>query len=217
MARSAARAAIPPAPRPRLRPRGENHGSRTDPDARDRGRGSAPRPERLYLPLGAAPREGGTVNALLTDRVRYEAAAKAWLFDTGTNNASLITVGVWMWTGFAMVILSAGLKGIPTELIEAARIDGASELQVLRRITLPLLAPTMTVVATTLVIDVLKIFDVVYVMTNGNLGTDVIANRMYKEMFKYHNYGRASAIAVLILVVIAPVMIMNIKRFRQGG
>jgi alpha-glucoside transport system permease protein len=157
----------------------------------------------------------GTVNALLSAFPGFQ--PKAWLFDTSTNNASLITVGVWMWTGFAMVILSAGLKGIPTELLEAARIDGASELQVLRRITLPLLAPTMTVVATTLVIDVLKIFDVVYVMTNGNLGTDVIANRMYKEMFNYHNYGRASAIAVLLLVVIAPVMILNIKRFHQGG
>jgi alpha-glucoside transport system permease protein len=157
----------------------------------------------------------GTVNALLSVIPGFQ--PKAWLFDTGTNNASLIVVGVWMWTGFAMVILSAGLKGIPPELIEAARIDGASEFQVLRRITLPLLAPTITVVATTLIIDVLKIFDVVYVMTNGNLGTEVIANRMYKEMFNFHNYGRASAIAVLLLVVIAPVMVLNIKRFRQGG
>lgn len=83
--------------------------------------------------------------------------------------------------------------------------------------TLPLLGPTLIVVATTLIIDVLKIFDVVYVMTNGNLGTEVIANRMYKEMFNYHNYGRASAMAVLLLVVIAPVMILNVRRFRQGG
>jgi alpha-glucoside transport system permease protein len=157
----------------------------------------------------------GTVNALLSAIPGFQ--PKAWLFDTGTNNPALIIVGIWMWTGFAMVILSAGLKGIPTELMEAARIDGASELQVLRRITLPLLAPTMTVVATTLVIDVLKIFDVVYVMTNGNLGTDVIANRMYKEMFNYHDFGRASAIAVLLLVVIAPVMVLNVRRFRQGG
>jgi alpha-glucoside transport system permease protein len=158
----------------------------------------------------------GTVNALLTS-VIPGFQPKAWLFDTLTNNAALIVVGVWTWTGFAMVILSAGLKGIPPELIEAARIDGASELQVFRRITLPLLGPTITVVATTLIIDVLKIFDVVYVMTNGNLGTEVIANRMYKEMFNYHNYGRASSIAVLLLLVIVPVMIMNIKRFRQGG
>jgi ABC-type sugar transport systems, permease components len=157
----------------------------------------------------------GTVNALLSLVPGFQ--PKAWLFDTRTNNAALIAVGVWMWTGFAMVILSAGIKGIPTELLEAARIDGAGELQILRRVTLPLLAPTITVVATTLLIDVLKIFDVVYVMTNGNLGTEVIANRMYKEMFNYHDYGRASAIAVVLLVVIAPVMIMNVKRFKQGG
>jgi alpha-glucoside transport system permease protein len=167
-----------------------------------------------FQPAGAT--QVGTINATLSALVPAF-KPKAWLFDTGTNNAALITVGVWMWTGFAMVILSAGLKGIPVELLEAARIDGASEFQVLRRVTLPLLAPTLTVVATTLIIDVLKIFDVVYVMTNGNLGTEVIANRMYKEMFNYHNYGRASAIAVLLLVVIAPVMAMNIKRFKQGG
>jgi len=164
----------------------------------------------------AGMKQIGTVNALLT-AIAPGFQPKAWLFDTGTNNGALIVVGVWMWTGFAMVILSAGLKGIPVELLEAARIDGANEFQILRRITLPLLAPTTTVVATTLIINVLKVFDVVYVMTNGNLGTEVIANRMYKEMFNYHNFGRASAIAVVLLVVIVPVMVLNVKRFRQGG
>jgi alpha-glucoside transport system permease protein len=164
----------------------------------------------------AGTKQVGTVNALAGALIPGF-QPKAWLFNTETNNAALIVVGIWMWTGFAMVILSAALKGIPTELIEAARIDGASEAQVLRRVTLPLLAPTLTVVATTLIITVLKIFDVVYVMTNGNLGTEVIANRMYKEMFNYHDYGRASAIAVLLLLVIAPVMALNIRRFRQGG
>lgn len=167
-----------------------------------------------YQPQGT--KQTGTVNALLAALIPHF-EPKAWLFDTGTNNLALMIVGVWMWTGFAMVILSAGLKGIPPDLMEAARIDGASEPQILRRITLPLLAPTITVVATTLIIDVLKIFDIVYVMTNGNLGTDVIANRMYKEMFNYHNFGRASAMAVILLIVIVPVMIMNIRRFRRGG
>jgi alpha-glucoside transport system permease protein len=164
----------------------------------------------------AGMKQVGTVNAILSALVPgYQ--PKAWLFNTQTNNVALIVVGIWMWTGFAMVILSAGLKGIPTDILEAARIDGASELQILRRVTLPLLAPTIAVVTTTLVINVLKIFDVVYVMTSGNLGTDVIANRMYKEMFNYHNYGRASAIAVVLLVVIAPIMVLNVRRFRQGG
>ena len=167
-----------------------------------------------FQPAGAP--QVGTLNAALGAIVPGY-TPRAWLFDVKTNNPALIVVGVWMWTGFAMVILSAGLKGIPVELIEAARIDGASESQVFHRITLPLMIPTITVVATTLVVNVLKVFDVVYVMTNGNLGTEVIANRMYKEMFNYHNYGRASAIAVILLLVIAPVMVANIRRSRKGG
>ncbi len=167
-----------------------------------------------FQPAGAP--QIGTVNAVLSAVIPgYQ--PQAWLFNTATNNIALIVVGIWMWTGFAMVILSAGIKGIPTDVLEAARIDGANEFQIFRFVTMPLLAPTITVVATTLIIDVLKIFDIVYVMTNGNLNTEVIANRMYKEMFNYHNYGRASAIAVILLVAIIPVMILNIKRFRQGG
>lgn len=164
----------------------------------------------------AGTKQIGTVNAIFSAIIPgYQ--PQAWLFNTDTNNMALIVVGIWMWTGFAMVILSAGIKSIPADVVEAARIDGANEVQIFRFITLPLLAPTMIVVATTLMINVLKIFDIVYVMTNGNLDTEVIANRMYKEMFNYHNYGRASAIAVLLLVAIIPVMVMNIKRFKQGG
>lgn len=154
----------------------------------------------------------GTVNAILT-AIFPNFEPKAWLFNRSTNNAALIVVGIWMWTGFAMVILSAGLKGISEDILEAARIDGASEIAIFFRIILPLMMPTITVVATTLIINVLKVFDIVYVMTNGNLGTEVIANRMYKEMFNFRNYGRASAIATLLLVAIIPVMIMNLKRF----
>ncbi|NLJ10337.1 MAG: sugar ABC transporter permease [Treponema sp.] len=158
----------------------------------------------------------GTVNAFLT-AINPSFEPKAWLFDRSTNNLALIIVGIWMWTGFAMVILSAGLKGISEDLLEAARIDGAGEFTIFFKIILPLLLPTITVVATTLIINVLKIFDIVYVMTNGNLGTEVIANRMYKEMFNYRNYGRASAIATLLLLAIIPVMVMNIKRFNAEG
>ena len=125
----------------------------------------------------------------------------------------LIIVGVWMLTGFAMVILSAGLKGIRTELLEAARVDGATELQVFRQVIMPLLAPTIAVVATTMIIFALKTFDVVYVMTNGNFDTEVIANRMYKELFTNGQQGRAAAVAVVLLAAIVPVMILNISRF----
>ncbi len=129
------------------------------------------------------------------------------------NNLCLIVVGIWVWTGFCMVIFSAAYKNIPKQLLEAARIDGANEWRVFRNVILPLLGPTAAVVATTMLVQVLKIFDIIYVMTNGNYSTEVIANRMYKEMFNYFNYGRASAIAVVLLILIVPFMILNIRRF----
>lgn len=130
-----------------------------------------------------------------------------------TNNFALIVVGVWMWTGFAMVVLSAGLKGISTEILDAARVDGAGEWQIFRHITLPLLAPTIAVVVTTLVIQALKKFDIVWVMTAGNFGTDVIATRWFKEMFNYRHFGRAAALAVLLLAAITPFMAYAVRRF----
>jgi alpha-glucoside transport system permease protein len=143
-----------------------------------------------------------------------------WLIERPwLNNICLVIVGIWMWTGFCMVIFSAAYKNIPKQLMEAARIDGANEWHVFRMIILPLLAPTAAVVGTTMVVQVLKIFDIIFVMTNGNYGTEVIANRMYKEMFNFFNYGRASAIAVVLLILIVPFMILNIRRFaaQEGG
>jgi alpha-glucoside transport system permease protein len=131
------------------------------------------------------------------------------------NNAALIWIGIWMWTGFAMVILSAGLKGISTELLEAARVDGATEWQVVRRIILPLLMPTIFVVGTTVVIIALKSFDIVYTMTNGAFGTDVIARQMYAQLYEVGNAGRASAVAIVLVVAIIPFMAVNIRRFRE--
>jgi alpha-glucoside transport system permease protein len=130
------------------------------------------------------------------------------------NTFMLIIVMAWMWTGFGMVIISAALKGINPELMEAARMDGATEWQVFRGIIFPLLVPTLVVVSTTMIITALKAFDIVFTMTNGNLNTNVIANQMYAEMFKFNQYGRASAIAVVLLVAIIPVMFFNIGRFR---
>lgn len=154
----------------------------------------------------------GLLNALV---VNIGGEPIPWLVDRSTNNLALIAVGVWVWTGFALVVLSAGLKGIPTEVVEAARVDGANEWQILWRVTLPMMSSTIAVVATTMVIFALKAFDIVYVMTNGNFGTDVIANRMYKEMFNFRHFGRASAIAVVLLLAIVPVMLVNIRRFRE--
>lgn len=156
----------------------------------------------------------GTVNAILTTLIpNFE--PMAWLINQPINNFALIIIGIWMWTGFCVVILSAALKGIPEELLEAARIDGANEFQILRHITLPLMSSTIAVVTTTMVINVLKVFDIVYTMTNGNFNTEVIANRMYKEMFNVRHFGRASSIAVILLLAIIPIMILNIRRFRE--
>jgi len=164
-----------------------------------------------YRPAGTP--QIGFLNAVLSKFPNFEPIG--WLVNRITNNFALIFVGIWIWVGFCMVILSAAYKGIPKELLEAARIDGANELQVFRSIIIPMMKPTIAVVATTMVINVLKVFDIVYVMTNGQFDTEVIANRMYKEMFQFHNFGRASAIAVILLLVIIPVMIVNVRRFRE--
>jgi alpha-glucoside transport system permease protein len=155
----------------------------------------------------------GTLNGILS---AFGAGPISWLqVDTlGLNTIFLIIVMAWMWTGFAMVILSAALKGISTELLEAARVDGANEWQVFRGIVFPLLLPTIAVVSTTVVITALKAFDIIYVMTNGNFGTQVIASQMIKESFTFSNFGHGSALAVILLLAIIPIMGLNINRFR---
>jgi alpha-glucoside transport system permease protein len=164
-----------------------------------------------YQPPGAP--QTGLLNGILNKI--SGAQPVAWLIKYPINDIALIAIGIWMNVGFATVILSAGLKSIPVELLEAARIDGASEWQIFRGITFPLLGSTLAVVATTMVIGVLKIFDVVYVMTNGNYNTEVIADRMYKELFTFFNSGHASAVATILLIFTIPVMLFNIRRFNE--
>ncbi len=163
-----------------------------------------------YQPPGHA--QTGLLNAGIT-ALGFQPIT--WIQDAPLNTIALIVVAVWTWTGFCMVILSAALKGISAELLEAARVDGANEVQVFRKITFPLLLPTVAVVATTMIITALKAFDIVYVMTSGNYDTNVIANQMYKELFTNSQPGRASAIAVILLLLIIPVMVINIRRFRE--
>lgn len=138
-----------------------------------------------------------------------------WLVNKTVNNFALIAIMIWLQTGFAMVLLSSAVKGIPKDVIEAARIDGANEFQIFWRITLPMISSTIVVVATTVTVLVLKVFDIVFVMTGGNLDTDVIASRMIKEMFNFRNFGRGSAIAVILLMAVIPIMAANIRRFQQ--
>jgi len=164
-----------------------------------------------YQSPGSA--QTGTLNGILS---AFGAGPISWLqVDTlGLNTIFLIIVMAWMWTGFAMVILSAAPKGISAELLEAARVDGANEWQVFRGIVFPLLLPTIAVVSTTVVITALKAFDIIYVMTNGNFGTQVIASQMIKESFTFGNFGHGSALAVILLLAIIPIMGLNINRFR---
>jgi alpha-glucoside transport system permease protein len=165
-----------------------------------------------YRPPGAA--QTGALNAALTSLVPG-VVPQAWLINAPLNSAMVIVAAVWMSAGFCMVILAAGLKGIPVELLDSARVDGASEWQSFRLVTLPLLAPTITVVVTTMAITALKSFDLVYVMTSGNFETDVIATRMFKELFSSKDVGYAAAIAVLLMLAILPVMVWNLGSFRR--
>jgi alpha-glucoside transport system permease protein len=162
-----------------------------------------------YAPQGQS--QIGLLNAIITG---FGGQPQAWLINSPLNNFALIAVYIWMWTGFCMVILSAALKGVPVEIMEAARMDGAGELAIFFRIIVPLIAPTIAVVATTMVINLLKIFDIVYVMTGGFEGTNVVGVSFYQEYFNFNNFGVATALAVLLLIVIIPMMIVNLRRFR---
>ncbi len=131
------------------------------------------------------------------------------------NNMWLMVVLIWVQTGFAMVILSAAIKAVPTELVEAAKVDGATDTQVFWRITLPQIAPTIGVVTTSLFVTVMKVFDIVYAMTNGNFGTQVIANQMWITAFGQTNLGLGSALAVVLFVSVIPIMWLNIRRIER--
>jgi alpha-glucoside transport system permease protein len=139
-----------------------------------------------------------------------------WLQERPWNNLLIMVIMIWMQTGFAMVVLSAAIKSIPSEIIEAARIDGASELQVFRRIVVPSIAPTIAVVATYMIINAMKVFDLVFVIGGAETNeTEVIAERMIRYSFILNQRGQGAAIAVVLFLAVIPVMIWNIRRFRQ--
>ncbi|MCA9902772.1 MAG: sugar ABC transporter permease [Anaerolineae bacterium] len=154
----------------------------------------------------------GILNALV---VALGGEPQAWITLPFWNNLFLIVVLVWMQTGFAVVMFSAAMRGVPAELIESARIDGASEIQVFTRIILPQIWGTILVVWTTFTVDVLKVFDIVLAMTNGQWDTNVLANMMYNWMFRGGgDFGRGSMLATVIMIAVIPIMIWNIRRFR---
>ncbi len=166
----------------------------------------------IYAYAPPARPQIGLLNAIVVT-LGYDSVG--WLIERPMNNFALIAIMIWLQTGFAMVILSAALKGVPQEMIEAAHIDGASEIQTFFRIIIPQIRGTIITVATTIFIAVLKVFDVVFVMTSGQFDTEVIANRMYAEMFRFRNFGHGSALAVILLLAVIPVMIINVHNLRQ--
>ena len=155
----------------------------------------------------------GLLNAITTS---FGGQPQAWTaFFTPWNNFFLIVIVIWLQTGYSMVLFSAAIKGIPAEILEASRVDGATEIQIFFRIMLPQIMGTIIAVSTTIVIFTLKIFDVVWVMTGGQYGTSVIATEFYRQYFTYNNNGIGSAIAVVLFIAVIPVMVYNLRQFAR--
>ena len=154
----------------------------------------------------------GVLNAIWVNV--FNASPVNWLALQPWNNLFLMIILVWLQTGFSMVILSSAIKGVPDVLLEAARIDGANEWQVFWRIVFPSIASTVVVVWTTVLITVWKVFDIVWVMTGGRDGTQVVAQQMVQEFFTNRNNGIGAALAVLLFIAVVPILIVNIRRFR---
>ena len=167
-----------------------------------------------FRPAGAE--QIGLLNAILTG---LGGQPQPWLITRPGNTYFLIIILVWLQTGYAMVIQSAAIKGVPSDLLEAGRIDGASEVQVFFRILIPTIRGTIITVATTVLILTLKVFDIVFTMTGGNFGTEVIANQFYVQMFRSFQAGRGAAIAMVLLIATIPIIYYNLRqaRMRQEG
>ncbi len=137
-----------------------------------------------------------------------------WLLENPLNTFLLIVVMIWIQTGFAMVVLSAAMKNIPDEVVEASMLDGASQLKRFVQITVPMIRSSIVVVLTTITIGVLKVFDIVRTMTGGNFSTNVIANEMYSQTFRALNYGTGSALAIILFLGVVPIIWYNIRQLR---
>jgi alpha-glucoside transport system permease protein len=163
----------------------------------------------VYDYRGEGDTQIGIINAIITG---LGMPPQAWITLPVWNSIFLMVILIWIQTGFAMVILSAALRGIPEETLEAARIDGANDFRIFFDIMIPQVWGTIVVVWTTITIVVLKVFDIIFAMTNGQWDTEVLANLMFKWMFVNFDYGRGSAIAVVIMLAVLPIMIWNIRR-----
>jgi alpha-glucoside transport system permease protein len=156
----------------------------------------------------------GLLNAL---RSLFHQNPVAWL-DTSTfhlNSLLLMVILLWAQVGFSMVLLSAAVKGVPTDTLEAARMDGASERQIFARVVVPQIRGTIITVFVTVTITVMKIFDIVYVTTGGGFNTDVIGNQFWTQISTFFNYGAASAIVVILMIAVIPIMWYQVRHFRS--
>jgi alpha-glucoside transport system permease protein len=158
---------------------------------------------------------GGVGGFRVLDDGTIDGQTVFFIQETPYNNFWLMVIFIWIQTGFSMVILSAAIKAVPTELIEAAKIDGATTSQVFWRVTLPQIATTIGVVVTTLIVGVMKVYDIVKVSTNGQFGSQVLANQMFQEAFSNRSQGEGAALAILIFVAVLPIMIFNIRRMQR--
>jgi alpha-glucoside transport system permease protein len=164
-----------------------------------------------YAPPGQP--QIGLLNAMITG-LGFPPQAWTTLLQP-QNNFFLVLILIWMQTGFALVIFSAAIKGIPEDIIEASRVDGASEIQIFWHIMLPAIQGTIVTVTTTILIVTLKIFDIVIVMTGGQYGTGVIAVEFYRQYFTNRNFGYGSAIAIVLLLAVIPVMVYNLRQLKK--
>ncbi len=156
----------------------------------------------------------GLLNAIWTS---FGGDPQTWLQNSGfrLNSILMMVILVWLQVGFAMILLSSAIKGVPEDTLEAARIDGASEWKTFWQVVVPQIKGTMITVYITVVILVLKVFDIVYVLTNGNFKSNVIANLFFNELFANDQAGRASAIVVILLIAVTPVLYYQVRHFRQ--
>jgi alpha-glucoside transport system permease protein len=169
----------------------------------------------IYEYRPASQPQIGLLNSFVVSLGGAPQAWPQWVQIAPWNNLFLIVIVIWLQAGFSMVLFSAALKGIPEEHLEAARIDGASEIQVFFRIMIPSISGTILSIWTTIIIFTLKIFDVVWVMTGGQFGTHVIGTQFYRQSFTNRNSGFGSAIAIVLLIAVIPVIIYNLKQFRE--
>ncbi|MEU7921807.1 carbohydrate ABC transporter permease [Micromonospora zamorensis] len=159
--------------------------------------------------------EGDQIGLLNQIVVTLGGEPKQWLLESPLNTLLLIVIMVWIQAGFAMVVLSAAIKAIPGDIVEAARLDGVSPWQMFWQITMPSIRPALIVVVVTLTIATLKVFDIVRTSTNGNYDTSVIASEMYNQAFRYGQNGQGSALAVFLFILVIPVVIYQIRNLRQ--